>query len=80
MLQEIIDQLINDSSVRFCAILFAIVLAFAILRRIVAMKKKGIIYYVFCFTELGVAIVFVYFISPVLKEYVPTFINQVSIH
>lgn len=80
MLQDIIDQLINDPSVRFCAILFAVVIVFAILRRIVAANKKGVIYYVFCIVELGVAAVFVYNVAPILQEYVPTFIDQVSIH
>ncbi|MCR5460139.1 MAG: hypothetical protein K6F51_09605 [Acetatifactor sp.] len=80
MLQEIIDQLINDPSIRFCAIIFCVVILFAILRRIVAANKKGVIYYAFCFAELAAAAVFVYYVAPILQEYVPTFIDQVSIH
>ena len=80
MLQEIIEQLINDPSIRFCAILFAVVIVFAILRRIVAMSKKGVIYYVFCFAELAAAALFVYYVAPIVKDYVPMFIDQVSIH
>lgn len=80
MLEEVIAQLINDPSIRLCAILFGVVIVFAILRRLVAMKKKGMIYYVFCFVELAAAAVFVYYVAPILREYVPTFINQVSIH
>ncbi len=80
MLQEIIDQLTNAPTIRFCAISLAVVIVFAILRRIIATKKKGVIYYVFCFVELAGAAIFVYYVAPIIKDYVPKLIKHVSIH
>ncbi len=80
MLEEVISILTSDPSIRFCAIALGAVIVFAILRRIVGAKKKGAIYYVFCFVELAAAAIFVYYFYPIVKEYAPRFIKQVSIH